>query len=256
MDTKRIAGLLQPFFTEAPLSRCHSEERSDEESLSPIVIPSKARDLQSGSARELRHSEQSEQSAFLSPEQLNNISIYIDMLLRWNARMNLTAIREPDEIVTRHFGESLFAARHLFPHPELETKAHLIDLGSGAGFPGIPIKIWTPSLRVTLIESSQKKATFLREVVRSLKLANIDVFNGRAEDFRGDLADFVTLRAVERFETVLPILDTLLAKNGKLALLIGSAQIETVKKQLPTYAWSVSAVPQSSHRVLGIGLKA
>ncbi len=255
MDTERIAGLLQPFFTEAPLSRCHSEERSDEDPASPVVIPSKARDLQSGSARELRHSEHSEQSAFLSPEQLNNISMYIDMLLRWNARMNLTAIREPDEIVTRHFGESLFAARHLFPHPAAETKAHLIDLGSGAGFPGLPIKIWNPSLRVTLIESSQKKATFLREVARSLQMANIDVFNGRAENFCGELADFVTLRAVERFEAVLPILDTLLAKNGKLALLIGSAQVEVAQKHLPAYTWSIASVPQSLSRVLAIGLK-
>lgn len=222
MDTKRIAGLLQPFFT-APFSRCHSE--------------------------------QSEESGFLSQEQLNNISTYIDILLRWNARMNLTAIREPDEIVTRHFGESLFAARHLFPSPAVETVAHLIDLGSGAGFPGLPIKIWNPGLRVTLIESSQKKATFLREVIRSIKLTGIDVFNGRAEDFRGDRADFLTLRAVERFEAALPLADSLLMKGGKLSLLIGSAQVETAKKRLPDYAWSFASVPQSLSRVLAVGLK-
>jgi len=225
MDTKHIAGLLQPFFTSAASDK------------SPC------------------HSERGEESAFLSTDQLNHISMYIDILLRWNARMNLTAIREPDEIVTRHFGESLFAAHHLFPNPTPDTRAHLIDLGSGAGFPGLPIKIWNPRLRVTLIESSQKKSTFLREVIRSIKLTNIDVFNSRAEAFHGDRADFVTLRAVEHFESVLAIADALLTNGGELALLIGSAQVEIARKHVPDYAWSVTSVPRSSNRVLAVGLK-
>src|SRR5947207_2678164 len=126
-------------------------------------------------------------SAPLTDLQLENISTYIDILLRWNARINLTAVRQPEEIVTRHFGESLFAARHLFPQPEIHDAsgeprapkpsaasepsgdAHttsIIDVGSGAGFPGLPIKIRAPHTHLTLIESSQKKATFLREVSR------------------------------------------------------------------------------------------
>src|ERR1700689_4913856 len=133
MHAARIAELLQPFLSEP----CHSEAPSQKE------------------------------LAVLSPSQLHDISTYIDLLLRWNARINLTAIRDPEEIVTRHFGESLFAARHLFPEearlgsgqgtalqgrarhteetgalaPEVITAA---DLGSGAGFPGIPIKLWAP----------------------------------------------------------------------------------------------------------------
>ncbi len=82
-----------------------------------------------------------------SPSQLEDISTYIDLLLRWNARVNLTAVRHPEEIVTRHFGESLFAAHHLFPAPETAQTAgpRVIDVGSGAGFPGMPIKILAPA---------------------------------------------------------------------------------------------------------------
>ena len=169
-----------------------------------------------------------EESAFLTPALLQNISIYIDVLLRWNARINLTAVRDREEIVTRHFGESLFAARHLFPDPRVPfpgpgkemgrvrppseplpqaaafgpgdgPPTDLIDLGSGAGFPGLPIKMWAPGIRATLIESSQKKATFLREAIRALRLTDINVFSGRGENFAGQ-ARVVTLRAVERFD--------------------------------------------------------
>ena len=112
---------------------------------------------------------------------LSNISIYIDILLRWNRRINLTAIRDPEEVVTRHFGESLFAAKHLFPHHEVTQAATVADVGSGAGFPGIPIKLWAPDISLTLIESNQKKATFLREVARGLTLTNINIQDVRAE---------------------------------------------------------------------------
>ena len=125
----------------------------------------------------------------LTTNDLQNISTYIDLLLRWNARINLTAIRNEEEMVTRHFGESLFAARHLFPPQTAQCRRErprsctLIDVGSGAGFPGLPIKIWAPHIHLTLIESNQKKATFLREVTRSLTLTNINVFAGRAEAY-------------------------------------------------------------------------
>src|SRR5258705_4580601 len=92
----------------------------------------------------------------LLPAQLQHISMYVDLLLRWNARVNLTSVREPEEIVTRHFGESFFAARHLFPAPdqiptEQSAEVHVIDVGSGAGFPGLPIRIWSPQVHLTLI---------------------------------------------------------------------------------------------------------
>ncbi len=150
----------------------------------------------------------------LSDSQLHSISAHLDLLLRWNARMNLTAVRDKDNIVTRHFGESLFAARQLFPAPTQPAGQHLIDIGSGAGFPGLPIKLWNPALKTTLIESNHKKATFLREVVRSLSLGDVEVLPIRSEDYKGAPADVVTLRAVERFEFALPTAATLVRLKG------------------------------------------
>lgn len=121
------------------------------------------------------------------------LSVYLDLLLKWNARTNLTAIREPEQIVQRHFGESLFAGHHLAP----ETKT-LLDLGSGAGFPGLPIALLRPDILVTLAESQNKKATFLREVVRTLGLTNVEVWASRAESLPpAQRFDTVTLRAVD-----------------------------------------------------------
>src|ERR1700716_2998312 len=96
---------------------------------------------------------------------------YLDLLLKWNARTNLTAIRDPEEIVRRHFGESLFAAQNLKlgnPAPSAPSVITLFDLGSGAGFPGLPIALFRPEIQVTLAESQNKKAVFLREAVRTL----------------------------------------------------------------------------------------
>jgi len=120
------------------------------------------------------------------------LSAYLDLLLRWNERTNLTAIRQPEEIVRRHFGESLFAAGHL-GEPLPDT---LLDLGSGAGFPGLPIAFAHPQIAVTLAESQGKKATFLREAVRTLELGNVEVWAGRAETLDRHFHT-VTLRAVD-----------------------------------------------------------
>jgi len=128
---------------------------------------------------------------------------------------------------------------------------------SGAGFPGIPLKIYSPHLQGTLIESHNKKATFLKEVIRTLKLTNIAVFSGRAEELAKSAtgqASLVTLRAVERFESVLPVTAKLVAQSGLLALLIGSAQIEAAHKLLPAFAWDTPRpLPLSHSRVLLIG---
>lgn len=122
------------------------------------------------------------------------LDIYLDLLVKWNSRMNLTAIRSPEEMVRRHFGESLFAAQNLGSSlPET-----LLDLGSGAGFPGLPIALFHPQIRITLAESQNKKATFLREVVRSLQLENVEVWSGRAEALpESRRFHTVTLRAVD-----------------------------------------------------------
>lgn len=188
----------------------------------------------------------------LLPEQLEHISTYIDLLVKWNTRVNLTAVRNPEEMVRRHFGESLFAARNLIAADDAISAA---DVGSGAGFPGIPLKIYAPQLRMTLIESHGKKATFLREVIRELKLTNINVFQERAENW-GKTADMVTLRAVEKFETVLPVAARLVAPGGRLGLLIGEDQAEAAQKLVPG-AWLESLrIPESSKRVLKSWIKA
>ncbi len=198
---------------------------------------------------------------------LSRISTYIDTLLRWNARINLTAIRDPEQIVTRHFGESLFAARHLFPlchpvtpvlkapegaptSPERRNNLTLADVGSGAGFPGIPIKLWAPQLELTLIESNQKKATFLREIARALRLTDINIQTARAETLHAQF-DAVTLRAVERFDSILPVAASLVAPNGRLALLIGTGQVTQARTLLSTFeADDPLPIPQSSSRTL------
>ena len=232
----------------------------------------------------------------LSPSQLDQISTYIDLLQRWNARINLTAIRNEEEIVTRHFGESFFLARHLFPNsskPCILSEAkdlcslnpsggatgvparppstgnwplatgncppRVLDIGSGAGFPALPLKLWAPHIHLTLIESNHKKAVFLREVARALTLTNINVLTGRAQALAPSLtsqADVVTLRAVERLETVLPQAVTFLAPKGTLALLITTPQIRQVLT-LTNLKWQAQInVPKSRSRVLLIGYKA
>jgi 16S rRNA (guanine527-N7)-methyltransferase len=241
---------------------------------------------------------------------LDQISIYIDLLLRWNARINLTAIRHPEEIVTRHFGESFFLARHLFPksvadqsgvarapspanassaqlpatpqlsnpcHPERSqakseaigsakskdpypsTAPYVLDIGSGTGFPALPVKLWAPHIHLTLIESNNKKAAFLREVARALTLTNINVITDRAEVLaaRPDFprTEVVTLRAVENFEAILPQAVTLLAPRATLALLIGAAQLPRLTAAT-TMKWTPPIpIPQSHTRVLSIGVR-
>ena len=227
MDTSRIAALLQPF-VETPLHE----------------------------------------------SQLYQISTYIDILLRWNARINLTAIRDPEEIVTRHFGESFFMARHLFPsgvartlltanpiatpvqsdkpHPLAPArKVSVLDIGSGAGFPGLPIKLWAPDISITLVESNHKKATFLRELARALTLTDINIISARAETLTTQ-ADVVTLRAVEHFEAIVPVAASLVAPAGRLALLISSNQLPALSSVTGFRPSAPIPLPKSNSRVLSI----
>jgi 16S rRNA (guanine527-N7)-methyltransferase len=133
-----------------------------------------------------------------APLVLSRLAVYLELLLKWNARTNLTAIREPEEIVRRHFGESLFAGRHLSP----ATKT-LLDFGSGAGFPGLPIAILNDGIAVTLAESQNKKATFLREVVRTLAIP-VEIWPARVETMP-EARQFhtVSLRAVDNMAAAL-----------------------------------------------------
>ena len=199
----------------------------------------------------------------MTSAQLQHISMYVDILLRWNTRINLTGIRDPEAIVTRHFGEGFFAARCLLPHgaaPNSTARAGpaeqgssaltVADVGSGAGFPGLPIRLWAPYITLTLIESNHKKAAFLREVTRLLTLMNVNIQNERAETLTTTF-DLVTLRAVERFAAVLPTAASLLTPGGRLALLISAAQQNQACSELRHLSWSEPLpIPQSNSRIL------
>jgi 16S rRNA (guanine527-N7)-methyltransferase len=177
------------------------------------------------------------------PDLLPQLSTYLDLLLRWNERTNLTAIREPEEIVRRHFGESLFAGVRLAPL--LPTDGTLLDFGSGAGFPGLPIQLLLPGLRVTLAESQGKKASFLREAVRTLGL-KAEVWDGRVEDLPSSRTfDAVTLRAVDRMEQALAAARPRVAPGGWLATLATEpATPETQSFALPESATGRLTVQQ------------
>src|SRR6202162_5549095 len=125
--------------------------------------------------------------------------IYLELLVRWNQRLSLTAVREPDQIVQRHFVECAFVAQHL---PRGLTD--LLDYGSGAGLPGIPIAICRPEISVTLAEAHGKKAAFLREALRVLEL-KAEVYDGRVEAMPERKFDAVTMRAVEKMDLAIPL---------------------------------------------------
>ncbi|HVJ63159.1 MAG TPA: 16S rRNA (guanine(527)-N(7))-methyltransferase RsmG [Tahibacter sp.] len=131
---------------------------------------------------------------------------YVALLSRWNGAYNLTAVRDPGEMVTRHLVDSLAIVPYV-------TGESLADLGSGAGLPGIVLAIVAPERRVTVVDSNGKKARFLREAARSLKLANVKVIEGRVEDVEGRY-DCITARAFATLADMLALGGQLLAANG------------------------------------------
>ncbi|MGO4210023.1 16S rRNA (guanine(527)-N(7))-methyltransferase RsmG [Terriglobus sp. 2YAB30_2] len=175
------------------------------------------------------------------------LSAYLDLLMKWNARTNLTAIRQPEEMARRHFGESLFAGG-LVP----EGTKTLLDLGSGAGFPGIPIQILRPEIAVTLAESQGKKAAFLREVVRTLGLKT-EVWADRAErlaetEKRTRSFDVVAMRAVDRMQEMILVGERLVRPGGDLMLLTTRAQAEALGRP----AKSITTLPGSIDGVVAV----
>jgi 16S rRNA (guanine527-N7)-methyltransferase len=157
---------------------------------------------------------------------------YLALLLKWNAKLNLTAVREPGEIVRRHFLECIACARAL---PAVPT---LLDFGSGGGFPGIPIAILRPETHVTLGESQAKKASFLREAVRTLGLKTA-VFDGRIETMGPGLRfHAVTLRAVDKMREACNLaLDRLEAGGCFLAFATSSTEPQ-IKEAAPALSWT------------------
>ncbi len=175
------------------------------------------------------------------------IRAYTEMLLRWNEKISLTSIRRPEEILQRHFGESMFAARTV-----PIVRGRLVDVGSGAGFPGLAMKLVSPELEVTLIESSVKKSAFLAEVVRALGLSGVKIISKRIEEldeFRA-VADFVTCRAVKADKDLLEWARRALYGDGLCALWVGAEDAEDLGMQ-PGWQWREPiSIPLSDRRVI------
>lgn len=145
---------------------------------------------------------------------------YVELLARWNAAYNLTAVRDPGDMVARHLLDSLAIVPHV-------SGATLADLGSGAGLPGIPLALVAPQREVTLVDSNGKKARFLREAVRSLKLTNVRVVEGRVQDVPGQF-DCVTARAFATLADMLGWAGGLLAENGRWLAMKGKLAEEEI----------------------------
>jgi 16S rRNA (guanine527-N7)-methyltransferase len=172
---------------------------------------------------------------------------YLELLLRWNARTNLTSLRTPEEILQRHFIECSFAARNL--PSGIST---LLDFGSGAGFPGIPIAICCPQIYVTLAESQSKKAAFLGEVLRSLKLP-AEVYPGRVEALPEERTfDAVAMRAVDKMERALATAKG--RAKAYLVLFTTEPAIADLEGLAPEFGWNPPVpLPNSQRSVLLIG---
>jgi 16S rRNA (guanine527-N7)-methyltransferase len=180
----------------------------------------------------------------------DKISAYISLLLKWNNTIPLTTVTNPPEILKFHFGESIFAT-----HEVNFDKSRLADVGSGAGFPGLPLAMVVPGLDVTLIESNAKKCAFLSEVVRELQLPNVTVFRGRMKDFPSDSGslNLIAARALGQHTELLAWAKEILAADGKVILWLGEADCREISLN-PDWRWESSElIPGSERRHLLVG---
>ena len=172
----------------------------------------------------------------LEPAQVKQVLAYLHLLLRWNEKINLTAIRDPEECVTRHFGESLFIARHL------ELRGELLDIGSGAGFPGLALKVVFPEVSVTLLEPVAKKRAFLKEAARVCGFRNVAVRAERLENLAdtapGPRFDFATARAVGNLKSLVPLASQLLEPLGSLILWLTHDQADGLAPISANLQWA------------------
>jgi 16S rRNA (guanine527-N7)-methyltransferase len=186
----------------------------------------------------------------LDAETNHKYETYLSLFVRWNKKLNLSSVRDEEEILCRHFIESIAVAQSL-PN-EVAT---LLDFGSGAGLPGIPIALCRSRIAVTLAESHLKKAAFLQEAVRVLGIS-AKIHADRAESL-SELFDCITLRAVEKMSSAVAAAAKLVAPQGWLALMItdaGIAELQTVAGS--QFKWKESIpLPGSDSRILALGQK-
>lgn len=185
-------------------------------------------------------------------EQVFYIQQYMKMLLSWNEKVNLTAIRDPLEILYRHFCESMYASVAV----PVEN-GRLADVGSGAGFPGIPLRIVRPELEVFLVESNMKKATFLAEVLRDIELPGTRVLVSRYEELGEEVAplDFVCSRALGEFGPFLAWAASERIAAKQVILWIGGRDLDQVRRTSEWEWREPIPVPNSLRRYLLVGTK-
>jgi len=167
--------------------------------------------------RELLHTGAKELGISLTIEQVNSVFIFLTELKKWNQKINLTAIRDEEDIIIKHVLDSLTYIHGFTPAPGVR----LLDMGSGAGFPALPIKIAHPELSITMVESTKKKASFLRHVIRTLKLTEIEVLDTRTEELPGSLLsafDIVTARAFADMKSAITAGTPFLKSSGHIVL--------------------------------------
>ena len=149
--------------------------------------------------------------------QIELFGLYLQELLEWNKTFNLSGIRDPEDIVIKHFVDSLT------PLPYLEPFGRLLDIGPGAGFPSIPLKIAAPGLQVQLVEANRKKVSFLKHIIRTLKLESVMVIQSRIEDIElpDEPFDIIISRAFTRLEPLVKIVSSLMEPGNTLVCMFG-----------------------------------
>ena len=184
----------------------------------------------------------------LRPDDIARLQVYYALLLKWNSRLHLVAPCTAEEFATRHVLESLVMLKHLPPN------ASVADIGSGAGLPIIPCLIVRPDLRATLFEASQKKSVFLNEALRAVRRGDrATVANLRFEDATAPPVQFVTCRALDRFEKLLPAMIEWAPEDATYLFFVGSSLKEEIKTRLRETR--AEKIPQSGTRFLVIGRK-
>lgn len=192
----------------------------------------------------------SEYGFTLTPDQCEAIRRYISLLLRWNQRISLTRVTDPIEIARFHFGESLFAVNQV-----PIRRGRLADVGSGAGFPGLALKIGFPELEVALIEANTKKAAFLSEICRELAMKKVEVLRARVEDLSPDSSgfDFITARALGGRLALLKWAMNNLKTDGRILLWLGGEDAAEIARN-SSWDWREPVlIPGSKQRYLLIG---
>ena len=186
----------------------------------------------------------------LNDDQITKVREYAGLLLSWNRSVSLTSIADPVEIVSRHFGESMFGSK-LLP----VENCRLVDIGTGAGFPGLALKIACPSIQLTLIESNKKKCAFLSEVVRKLELVDVEILTERFEQIHPEAvrANIITSRAVGQFKDLLRWSSNALEHRGHLMLWVGAEDSARIASS-PGWIWQPTVkIPDSQRRFILIG---